>query len=192
MAALALAAPLLAAPLLAAAPATAAPPTASRPATGSEAQALEAALVNRITWGATPAELARMRQLGPQRYLQAQLHPDPKARLPAAVQQRIDALSISRQSAEDAHAEQRSLRQGAKNAAPDASQQAQRDARAISRQRADDTASRAFYRALYSPNQLQEQMTWFWMNHFNVYAAKNDIGTYIDQYEERAIRPHAL
>ena len=102
---------------------------------------------------------------------------------PAAVQQRIDALSISRQSAEDAHAEQRGLRQDAKDADPGRKQEAQRDARAISRQRADDTASRALYRALYSPNQLQEQMTWFWMNHFNVYAAKNDVGTYIDQYE---------
>lgn len=190
LAALALAAPLLAAP-----PGMAVPPAAPKPAAAghdAEAQALDAALVNRITWGATPAELARMRELGPQRYLQAQLHPDPNARLPAAVQQRIDALSISRQRAEDAHAEQRGLRQDAKEADPDARQQAQRDARAISRQRADDTASRALYRALYSPNQLQEQMTWFWMNHFNVYAAKNDVGTYIDQYEERAIRPHAL
>ena len=110
LAALALAAPLLAAP-----------PAASNAAANghdAEAQALDAALVNRITWGATPAELARMRELGPQRYLQAQLHPDPRARLPAAVQQRIDALSISRQSAEDAHAEQRGLRQDAKDADP--------------------------------------------------------------------------
>lgn len=162
------------------------------PGRDADARALDVALVNRITWGATPAELARLHELGAARYLQAQLHPDPQARLPPAVQQRIDALSISRQSAEDALAQQRAMRKDAKDAAPDPKQEAQRDARAISRQRADDTASRAFYRALYSPNQLQEQMTWFWMNHFNVYAAKNDIGTYIDQYEERAIRPHAL
>lgn len=187
LAALALSAPLRAGP--------AAPGPALHPAAWdrqAETRALDAALLNRITWGATPAELARIRELGPQRYLQAQLHPDPNARLPAAVQQRIDALSISRQSAEDAHAAQRKLRQDARGAAPGPKQQAQRDARAISRQRADDTATRAFYRALYSPNQLQEQMTWFWMNHFNVYADKNDVGTYIDQYEERAIRPHAL
>jgi len=179
----------------------AAPPAAraaadSAPAAASprdaEARAQDAALLNRITWGATPADLARLRELGAARYLQAQLHPDPRARLPPAVQQRIDALSISRQSADDALAEQRAIRQDAKDAAPGPKQDAQRDARAISRQRADDTATRAFYRALYSPNQLQEQMTWFWMNHFNVYADKNDIGTYIDQYEERAIRPHAL
>lgn len=166
-------------------------PAAANPRDAA-ARAQDAALLNRITWGATPADLARLRELGAARYLQAQLHPDPRARLPPAVQQRIDALSISRQSADDALAEQRAIRQDAKDAAPGPKQDAQRDARAISRQRADDTATRAFYRALYSPNQLQEQMTWFWMNHFHVYAAKNDIGTYIDQYEERAIRPHAL
>ena len=49
---------------------------------------------------------------------------------------------------------------------------AQRDARVIARDRADATADRAVWRALYSPNQLQEQMTWFWMNHFNVYAPR--------------------
>ncbi|MNU67128.1 hypothetical protein D3C71_564610 [compost metagenome] len=156
------------------------------------ARAADAALVNRITWGATPAELSRMQELGAERYLQAQLHPDPKARLPGDVQARIDALSISRQPSQDALAEQRGMRERAKDDSPAARQKIQREARLISRQRADDTASRAFWRALYSPNQLQEQMTWFWMNHFNVYAAKNDIGTYIDQYEEQAIRPHAL
>jgi uncharacterized protein (DUF1800 family) len=176
-----------------AAPSGPAPATADpAPASTRDAPAQDAALLNRITWGATPADLARLRELGAARYLQAQLHPDPHARLPPAVQQRIDALSISRQSADDALAEQRAIRQDAKDAAPGPKQDAQRDARAIARQRADDTATRAFYRALYSPNQLQEQMTWFWMNHFNVYADKNDIGTYIDQYEERAIRPHAL
>ena len=134
--------------------------------------AREAALVNRITWGATPAELARIRELGPERYLQAQLHPAPGAALPPEVQRRIDALPISRQSDEDAQAEQRRLRQDAKDQTPDARVQAQQDARVIARDRADATADRAVWRALYSPNQLQEQMTWFWMNHFNVYAPR--------------------
>ena len=62
----------------------------------------------------------------------------------------------------------------------------------IARDRADATADRAVWRALYSPNQLQEQMTWFWMNHFNVYAPKGDVGAFIGSYEDRAIRAHAL
>ena len=160
------------------------------PAAGGD-PAREAALVNRITWGATPAELARIRELGPERYLQAQL-PRPGAALPPEVQRRIDALPISRQSDEDAQAEQRRLRQDAKDQTPDARVRAQRDARVIARDRADATADRAVWRALYSPNQLQEQMTWFWMNHFNVYAPKGDVGAFIGSYEDRAIRAHAL
>ena len=65
------------------------------------------------------------------------------------------------------------------------------DARVIARDRADATADRAVWRALYSPNQLQEQMTWFWMNHFNVYAPRAT-WAFIGSYEDRAIRAHAL
>lgn len=167
-----------------------------RPATqisdAPDQQAQQAALINRITWGITATELARMQQLGAQRYLHAQLHPDARAALPAQVQQYIDALSITQESEEDAQARQRKLRQDARDLAPDAKLQMQRDARAISRQRADETAYRFIWRALYSPNQLQEQMTWFWMNHFNVFAGKGDIGTFLPQYEDKAIRAHAL
>lgn len=151
-----------------------------------------AALANRITWGATPAELARLQELGAQRYLHAQLHPDPRAPLPPPVQQYIDALSIAHETDEQAQARQRRLRQDARDLAPEAKLQMQREARAISRQRADETAYRSIWRALYSPNPLQEQMTWFWMNHFNVFAGKGDVGTYLPQYEDRAIRAHAL
>lgn len=54
------------------------------------------------------------------------------------------------------------------------------------------TAARSLLRDLYSPHQLQEQMTWFWMNHFNVQADKRDIRAMIGDYEDQAIRPHAL
>lgn len=53
-------------------------------------------------------------------------------------------------------------------------------------------AARSLLRDLYSPYQLQEQMTWFWMNHFNVQADKRDIRAMIGDYEDQAIRPHAL
>jgi uncharacterized protein (DUF1800 family) len=47
-------------------------------------------------------------------------------------------------------------------------------------------------RALYSPNQLEEQMVWFWLNHFSVHRNKADVRWLLADYEERAIRPHAL
>ena len=57
---------------------------------------------------------------------------------------------------------------------------------------AREAAARTLLRALYSPHQLQEQMTWFWMNHFNVYQGKANVRAMVGDYEERAIRPHAL
>src|SRR5471032_1519365 len=35
-------------------------------------------------------------------------------------------------------------------------------------------------------------MTWFWANHFNVHMRKSDVRAMLGDYEERAIRPHAL
>jgi uncharacterized protein (DUF1800 family) len=176
------AAPLLLLPLAATALAQAGPDTR----TG------EAALVNRVTWGATPAELARIQKMGPERYLQAQLRPAPEDRLPPEVQARIDALSISQHSDEDARATQLEMRAEARKLPPDEQQKAMREARQFSLQRAAEVNQRAVWRALYSDRQLQDQMTWFWMNHFNVDLQKGDVGIFLSQYEDRAIRPHAL
>jgi uncharacterized protein (DUF1800 family) len=57
---------------------------------------------------------------------------------------------------------------------------------------ARQSAERHILRALYSPSQLREQMTWFWFNHFNVHQYKADVRPMIADYEEHAIRPHAL
>ena len=47
-------------------------------------------------------------------------------------------------------------------------------------------------RAILSERQLQEVMTDFWFNHFNVYLHKNQDSYYTASYERDAIRPHAL
>jgi len=46
--------------------------------------------------------------------------------------------------------------------------------------------------AAYGPNQLKEQLVWFWLNHFSVYAYKGRIRWELADYEEHVIRPHAL
>jgi uncharacterized protein (DUF1800 family) len=47
-------------------------------------------------------------------------------------------------------------------------------------------------RAAYTNNQLQEVMTDFWFNHFNVSIVKNDCARFIPDYERDVIRPNAL
>ncbi|GAB2569691.1 DUF1800 domain-containing protein [Dyella jejuensis] len=46
--------------------------------------------------------------------------------------------------------------------------------------------------AIYGPNQLKEQLVWFWLNHFSVYAGKGRVRWELADYEQNAIRPHAL
>lgn len=48
------------------------------------------------------------------------------------------------------------------------------------------------YRATYTNNQLQEVLTDFWFNHFNVSFTKNDCAEFIPVYERDAIRPNVL
>ena len=47
-------------------------------------------------------------------------------------------------------------------------------------------------RAAYSEHQLQEVMTDFWFNHFNVFIGKGPDRFMITQYENQVIRPRAL
>jgi uncharacterized protein (DUF1800 family) len=47
-------------------------------------------------------------------------------------------------------------------------------------------------RAIYSERQLQEVMTDFWFNHFNVFLNKDADQHYTTSYERDVIRPHAL
>src|SRR5258708_14649796 len=47
-------------------------------------------------------------------------------------------------------------------------------------------------RAAYSERQLDEVMTDFWFNHFNVFAGKGPTQQYLTEYERDVIRPHVF
>ncbi|MDE1928008.1 MAG: DUF1800 domain-containing protein, partial [Burkholderiales bacterium] len=155
-------------------------------------QALGYRLANRVSWGASDAELRRVRELGPEGYVQRQLRAQVGA-LPPSVQAGIDALAISRRTPLDLWREiDAAHRAGLARPGLDerkAAQQAfQRALNGLARQ----TASRQLLRSIYAPNQLLEQMQWFWFNHFNVHQYKANIRVLLADYEEQAIRPHAL
>jgi uncharacterized protein (DUF1800 family) len=57
----------------------------------------------------------------------------------------------------------------------------------------DELADQRLVRDIYSNAQLQEVMTDFWLNHFNVFLHKNDeTPYYLVSYERDVIRPNAL
>ena len=51
-------------------------------------------------------------------------------------------------------------------------------------------ANQKILSAAYSNNQLQQVLTEFWFNHFNVSATKNDCAQFIPAYERDVIRPN--
>ena len=169
---------------------------ASAPDAGSTAadglQPDDVALLNRVTWGIDSAAIGAWKRLARRDYLQAQLHPAAKPLLPAGVQTQIDALSLRQKPMQAWVVEMEQRRREAQAIADDdakkAAQQAyQQDMNRLAR----DASTQMLLNALYSPNQLQEQLTWFWFNHFNVHQYKSNLRAMVGDYEDQ-LRTHAL
>lgn len=137
--------------------------------------------INRATWGVNSAALnpGNLFQTG-----------DPA--LPPAAEAQIAAMRISREPMDQLVMEMQAENKAAGALTDPAQRQAARTA--WQKQMAEiarEAATRSLLRDLYSPAQLQEQMTWFWFNHFNVHAQKREIRAMIAGYED-SLRAHAL
>ena len=157
------------------------------------ATAESAAFANRITWGADASSDHELRKVDVERFLDQQIHPVANAPLPRAIQAQIDAMGISVKPLDQLVFDLEHRRIAADAIADDdakkmAQQGYQRDLTRLG----NEAATRSLLRALYSPNQLQEQMIWFWMNHFSIFQYKSNLRAMAGDFEERAIRPHAL
>jgi uncharacterized protein (DUF1800 family) len=150
-------------------------------------------LLDRLTWGINASSAAHLQAVGTERWLQEQLHPAANAVLPDAVKTQIEAMPDVHKFPFDIAA---SFDQQAKSANqvadPDQKRAAQQVYQQAMNDRAKQAAARSILRALYAPDQLRERMTWFWFNHFNVHQYKANIRILVGDYEDRAIRPHAL
>jgi hypothetical protein len=148
--------------------------------------------LDRVTWGATDGEDAQLQRLGLKAWLSRQLQPGSQP-LPPQAQQRIDQLGLSQRPMDQVLQELGDQRKAVQEAAsPDEKATRQQAYQRTLNQLGSDAQKRFVIRALYSPAQLREQMTWFWMNHFSVSLRKADIRAWVGDYEEQAIRPHAL
>jgi uncharacterized protein (DUF1800 family) len=153
----------------------------------------ELALLNRVTWGANASSAKQMASTSSERWLEKQLSPPKSDDLPAEAAAQVAAMKINnvsmRELAEEAAAQRRAFRREDDAAKRKEAQQAYQQKLT---QLARETMTRSTLRAVYSPWQLREQMTWFWMNHFSVFAGKAEVRAYLADYEEKAIRPNAL
>ena len=143
--------------------------------------------LGRVTFGVDTATVAEYQRLGRDRYLAAQLAP---AADPVSLQAAVATIPVTQRTAE-AHVKSFRAEQQRINALPteDAKQQARMALNQANAQAVYETAKRHLLRALASPSQLREQMTWFWMNHFSVFSGKANVRWTLAEYEEQ--RAHA-
>lgn len=150
----------------------------------------DARWLGRVTFGVTSDTLAHFRELGRDRYLREQLQAPVDDPQPLAT--RLRSLRISQHSALEFVSEERDRQRGIRLIASDDERRTARAARR--REQAEivfETMERHLVRAVQSPWQLREQLTWFWMNHFSVFARKATVAWMLPEYEE-TLRGHAL
>jgi uncharacterized protein (DUF1800 family) len=159
--------------------------------------------LDRLGFGPSPGEAARIEQSGLDAWIEQQLHPETiddsamdarLAGLPVlqlSAQQLLDrypptdvAAKRAGMSQDDYRKQQQALAHPAQGMhAPPST-----DPQEIQ----NELAEAKMLRAIYGQRQLEEQLVNFWFNHFNVFAGKDYDRWYIAPYERDAIRPHVL
>ena len=148
--------------------------------------------LERVTFGLDSADLAQYRRLGRAAYLERQLHPQ-SITLPPPIAAEIGALDVTKIDVAARLADVNARYQAANALAEGPErEQVRKDIGDTGNQLAYQAIRRDVLRAVYSPAQLEEQMVWFWLNHFSVYQSKERLKWLVGDYEERAIRPHVF
>jgi len=186
----------------------------------SEDQAILHAL-NRLAYGPRPGEVERIRQMGLEKWVDQQLHPEmlDDAALDQRLYEKYATLRMSprelaenfptaaelakregetKQQAVEQLQEKRRAAAGqmaqAMDGDPDSSDKAQA---ALARMQGPgriiaELSMAKLDRAIYSQRQLEAVMEDFWFNHFNVFAGKGADRWLLTSYVRDTIRPHTM
>ena len=148
--------------------------------------------LERTSFGLDTGSVADYRRLGREKFLDRQLH-TAQMTLPAPIAAQIAGLEITRvdpvQAIAGVNAQYKVINAMADGPDKD---QARKALNEHGNKLAYEAIRRDLLRAVYSPAQLQEQMIWFWLNHFSVFQYKANLRWLVGDYEEHAIRPHVF
>lgn len=166
-------------------------------------------VLNRLAFGPRPGDVAKVREMGVDRWIALQLAPDriddhamdsvlatSYQGLDRPVSEAVADYTAAQQTLRRAQAQigtmndsaaRKDLRAEVLRQNPALRQQLQRNQRALG-----ELQSAKLARAVGSERQLQEVMTDFWENHFSVFAGKGVTRLFVSEYDRDVIRPHAL
>ena len=174
------------------------PPRADTAAASAAQPAVDRQIVhtlNRLSYGARPGDLERVRAIGLPAWIDRQLRPQT---IDDAVAERAlaELTTLRMPIAEllrDYPRPDPTLRE--KIASGEMTRQEMQERYPMEKRPvriAAELQAAKVIRAVTSERQLEEVMVDFWFNHFNVFAGKGDVRWYVSAYEREAIRPHAL
>lgn len=150
------------------------------------------AWLQHATFGVDSAAAESYRQLGREGYLDQQLAVRDD-HLPPPIQAMIDGYDVIRTPPLELLATYREMRkQIGQSPADTASEAARKELGAFRQKLYAEDASVPLLHAIYGSDQLKEQVVWFWLNHFSIYARKGSVGLVAANYVEHTIRPHAM
>jgi uncharacterized protein (DUF1800 family) len=169
--------------------------------TRAPADAAVVHVLNRVGFGPRPGDVERVRAMGVDKYIEQQLYPeripnrDLDSRLAGLITLSLSSREIVRRYQLPALEARRSRTQQAAN--PNQTPEMRPPAGASGGGQAAnlplvELAQHKVLRAVYSERQLEEVLTDFWFNHFNVDARKGPTRFLLTEYEREAIRPHVL
>jgi uncharacterized protein (DUF1800 family) len=155
-------------------------------------------VLNRLAFGPRPTDFEHVSAIGPERYVQEQLNPQSIA-IPGDLTDRVNQLHTLHMNPIALFIEyQRPINLARKDAKAEAGgdkasvKDATKDLRIKQRVVMREAVEARMMRAIEGPRQLQEVMTAFWFNHFNVFAGKGLDLIWTGAFEETAIRPHTF
>lgn len=161
--------------------------------------------LSRLTFGPKPGDALKVRTMGLDNWIDQQLHPEKidDSPIDQFIGQKYPALNQDQNELLKQYAEQQRMRREVKRDRADSTKGMTADDSAAVRELRQQANSRRqvvtqlqssrVARAADSNRQLQEVMTDFWENHFNIYAAKGAPEPYyLVDFDENVIRPHAL
>jgi uncharacterized protein (DUF1800 family) len=160
--------------------------------------------LNRLAFGARPGDVQAVRELGVDRWIAAQLEPTRISDTAlTTVLARYHTLNTPQAALLREYPPnpllRRQLRQAAAGVPRDSLRITREDSLTYLQARrrgqvvGQELVSARVTRAVLSERQLDEVMTDFWLNHFNVFAGKNPaMRHYLVAYERDAIRPNVL
>lgn len=164
-------------------------------------------LLSRFTYGATPGEVDAVVKMGLEKWFDQQLEANQPDDSLNQVISRFDAVALNntqlatkyprqgqltRMAIRDGVINKDSIRSDKKEFRAVLLNYMQQNGMAPEQELFRQFINQKVLRAAYTQNQLQEVMTDFWFNHFNVSITKNQCAVFIPAYERDVIRPNVF